>query len=75
MTDEVIPFAKPKVEQLTLEQFKALTDDEQARAIQGGHVDQLQKHGPGWKPESPPPPTPAEPFMDLAKHIVDKAGK
>ncbi len=78
MTDEVIPFAKPKPEQLTLEQFKALSADDQARAIQGGHVDQLQKHGPRWRPEPTPTPPTTDQFRDLARDWLDwldKAGK
>jgi hypothetical protein len=55
--DKTVPFTKPRPEQLTLEQVKALRkagrEDEIERARQGGHLEDVMK---GKKPEPPAPP-------------------
>jgi hypothetical protein len=54
MSDEVIPFRKPKVEQLTLDQVKELRqagrEDEIERARIGGHLEDVMA---GKKPAPP----------------------
>jgi hypothetical protein len=50
MTEDVVPFARPPVQQLTLEEFKRLSAEEKERAQRDGHLAELLKHGPKWKP-------------------------
>jgi hypothetical protein len=74
--EPIIPFQKPRPEQLTIDQVRALSSTDIDRARLGGHLEDLMM---GKKPAPPPAPAPtsdptSELRRQLARELVDKAG-
>lgn len=70
MTDDVIRFRKPRVEQLSKQDLNGLTSEEIDAARRGGHLADLMH---GVKPAPIPPAPTSDPVKDLAREIANKA--